>query len=263
MKIALHGATGRMGRTLARLCAEAGDLQIVGAVSDRDDPAIGRDVGDIAGVGTLGVQVGFDLDAALLGADVAIDFSLARATDAFFSSIERAKVPFVMGTTGLSEAQVAKLGRLSELVPLIWSRNMSLGVQVLAELVKQAVSRLGPSFDAEIVEIHHHNKVDSPSGTALRLADAVREARPKAVQRLERAGIVGARPRDEVGVFGVRGGDVIGDHTVYLFGPGERIELTHRAGSRDLFAHGALRAARFLVGKPPGSYTIQDVLADG
>lgn len=261
MKIALHGATGRMGRTLTRLCVEAGDLQIVGAVSDASDPAIGQDVGELAGVGNVGVQVSSDTASALLGAEVVIDFSLARAADAFLSEVERAKVPLVMGTTGLSESQVARLDRLSKVVPVIWSRNMSLGVQVLAELVKHAVSRLGPSFDVEIVEIHHHHKVDSPSGTALRLADAVREARPKAVQRLERAGLVGARPPEEVGVFGLRGGDVIGDHTVYLFGPGERIELTHRAGSRDLFAHGALRAARFLVGKAPGHYTIQDVLA--
>ena len=130
-------------------------------------------------------------------------------------------------------------------------------------LSNQRATPAVPSFDVEIVEIHHHHKVDSPSGTALRLADAVRDARPNAAQRLERAGLVGARPPEEVGVFGVRGGDVIGDHTVYLLGPGERIELTHRASSRDLFAHGALRAARFLVGKRPGSYTIQDVLAAG
>jgi 4-hydroxy-tetrahydrodipicolinate reductase len=137
---------------------------------------------------------------------------------------------------------------------------MSLGVQVLAELVEQAVRRLGPGFDAEIVEIHHRKKVDSPSGTAKRLADAVRAVRPDSVELHGRDGDVGARTNTEMAVLGVRGGDVVGDHTVYLFGMGERIELTHRASNRDVFAHGAVRAARFLAGKPPGRYSFADVL---
>jgi 4-hydroxy-tetrahydrodipicolinate reductase len=137
---------------------------------------------------------------------------------------------------------------------------MSLGVQVLAEIVEYAVRRLGTAYDAEIVEIHHRRKIDSPSGTAKRLADAVRAVRPNSIELHGRDGDVGARTGEEVAVFGVRGGDVIGDHTVFLLGSGERLELTHRASSRDLFAHGALRAARFLVGKKPGRYTIADVL---
>jgi 4-hydroxy-tetrahydrodipicolinate reductase len=137
---------------------------------------------------------------------------------------------------------------------------MSLGIQVLAELVESAVKKLGPEFDAEIVEIHHRKKIDSPSGTAKRLAEAVRVVRPGTKSLHGRDGDVGARTSEEMAVFGVRGGDVIGDHTVFLFGPGERIELTHRASSRDVFAHGALRAARFLAGKAPGRYTIADVL---
>jgi 4-hydroxy-tetrahydrodipicolinate reductase len=250
-----------MGRAIARLCHEAGDITLVGAVCHADDPLLGRDLGEVAGVGVLGVEIQSDVDAALLGADVVIDFSLAPAVDAFLAAVTRARVPFVMGTTGLSEAQLDKLAQAAEVVPYVWSRNMSLGVQVLAELVQQAVTRLGADFDVEISEVHHHSKVDSPSGTALRLADAVAAARPGTVRRLERAGQVGARPREEVGIFALRGGDVIGDHTVHLFGPAERIELTHRATSRDLFAHGAIRAARFVVGKSPGSYGIQDVLA--
>lgn len=261
MKVALHGATGRMGRAIARLGHEAGDITFVGAVCHESDPLRGRDLGDVAGVGTLGVEIQSDVDAALLGADVAIDFSLAPAFDAFLSAVTQARLPFVMGTTGLSPVQIEKLESAGATVPYVWSRNMSLGVQVLAELVQQAVTRLGAEFDVEICEVHHHHKVDAPSGTALRLADAVDAARPGTVRRLERAGQVGARPRQEVGIVALRGGDVIGDHTVHLFGPGERIELTHRATSRDLFAYGALRAARFVVGKAPGSYGIHDVLA--
>lgn len=261
MKLALHGATGRMGRAITRLCHEAGDVSFVGAVCHPEDPLRGRDLGDVAGVGHLGVEIQSDLDAGLLGAEVVIDFSLASAVDAFLSAVTRARVPFVMGTTGLSPVQTEKLERAAEVVPYVWSRNMSLGIQVLAELVQQAVTRLGADFDVEISEVHHHHKVDAPSGTALRLFDAVAAARPEAVRRLERAGQVGARAREEVGILAFRGGDVIGDHTVHLFGPGERIELTHRATNRDLFAHGAIRAARFLVGRAPGSYSIADVLA--
>lgn len=262
MKVALHGATGRMGRTLARLCSEAPDLDVIGAAAAATDPNIGRDIGELAGVGTTGVAVSADVDAALLGADVAIDFSLPLATNAFLAAITRARLPFVMGTTGLSKDQEARLAEVGKVVPFVWSRNTSLGVQVLAEIVRAAVSRLGPSFDVEITEVHHRKKVDAPSGTALRLADAVIEARADAQLLHGREGQVGARTNAEVGVFGLRGGDVIGDHTVYLFGPGERLELTHRATSRDVFGYGALRAARWVVGKAPGSYAIADVLSE-
>jgi 4-hydroxy-tetrahydrodipicolinate reductase len=142
----------------------------------------------------------------------------------------------------------------------MWAPNMSLGVQVLAELVEQAVKRLGLGYDVEITEIHHRKKVDSPSGTAKRLAEAARAARPALREIHGRSGDVGARSDEEMAVYGLRGGDVVGDHTVYLFGQGERLELTHRASNRDLFAHGALVAARFLSGKPPKRYTFADVL---
>jgi 4-hydroxy-tetrahydrodipicolinate reductase len=166
----------------------------------------------------------------------------------------------VCGTTGLSESDRALLDDAAKTVPVLWAPNMSLGVQVLAELVEQAVRRLGPGFDAEIVEIHHRRKIDSPSGTAKRLADAVRAARPNAVAIHGRDGDVGKRTDDEIAVLGVRGGDVIGDHTVFLLGNGERLELTHRASNRDLFAQGAIRAARFLRGKKNGRYSISDAL---
>ncbi len=260
MKLALHGATGRMGRAIARLATEAGDIQIVGAVSHPEDENQGRDVGELAGVGPLGVFVGPDLDSALLGADVLIDFSLAPAFPAVVKAARQAKVPLVAGTTGLTPEMMALVNEAGSEIPVLWARNMSFGIQVLAVLVKDAVAQLGKDFDAEIVEVHHRRKVDSPSGTAKRLMDAVAEGRSDAKALYERHGQVGARTDAEVGVFGLRGGDVIGDHTVHLMGPGERIELTHRATSRDVFAHGALRAARWLATQAPGNYSIEDAV---
>ncbi len=261
MKIALHGATGRMGQALTRLIALAPDLQLVGAACAADDPATGRDVGTLAGVGTLGVEASPDVAAALLGADVVIDFSNASAVPSVAALALRHKVALVSGTTGLQAAAKIALEKTAEQVPVLWAPNTSLGVQVLAEAVEQALRRLGSEYDAEIVEIHHRKKADSPSGTAKRLADAVRAVRPNMRELHGRDGMVGARTDEEVAVLGVRGGDVIGEHTVYLLGPGERLEFTHRASSRELFAHGALRAARFLVTQKPGKlYRIADML---
>ena len=260
MKLALHGATGRMGRAIVALAQPAGDVQIVGAAAASADPNQGRDVGELAGVGTLGVAVTADVASSLLGADVVIDFSIAAAVKPLVALAVKNRVAIVSGTTNIDQSTRDALDRAAESVPVLWAPNMSLGVQVLAELVEQAVRRLGPGFDAEIVEIHHRKKVDSPSGTAKRLADAVRRVRPDARELHGRDGDVGPRTNEEMAVYGVRGGDVIGDHTVFLFGNGERIELIHRASSRDLFAQGALAAARFLAGKKPGKYTIADVL---
>ena len=261
MKIALHGATGRMGQALTQLITQAPDLQLVGAACASNDPAVGKDIGALAGGGTLGVEASPDAAAALLGADIVIDFSTASAVQAIAALATRQKIALVSGTTGLDAAAKQALEKAAEQVPVLWAPNTSLGVQVLAEIVEQALRRLGSDYDAEIVEIHHRNKKDSPSGTARRLADAVRIVRPSTREIHGRDGIVGASTDDEVAVLGVRGGDVVGDHTVYLLGPGERLELTHRASSREMLAQGALRAARFLVKQKPGKlYRIADVL---
>lgn len=259
MKLALHGATGRMGLAVARLAKDAG-FELVGAVSGADDPNVGRDIGELAGIGTVGVVTTPDAASGLLGAQVVIDFSVAPAVAALASLAARQNVAIVSGTTNLDANAKEALERASAKVPVLWAANMSVGVQVLADLLTEALRRLGPEYDVEIVEVHHKRKVDSPSGTAKRLAEAAKKARPELMEIHERAGDVGARKQHEIGVFGIRGGDVIGDHTVHLFGPADRIELTHRASSRELFAHGALRAARFVVGKAPGRYTIADVL---
>lgn len=261
MKIALHGATGRMGQALVRLIHQASDLELVGAVCAPDDPALGQDVGVIAGVGSVGITASADVGSALLGAEVVIDFSSLKALPTLLQHATRKKVPLVVCTTGLNSDQQAAIQKAANEIPLLWAANTSLGVQVLAELVQQAVQRLGAGYDVEIVEVHHRKKVDSPSGTAKRLGEAVKAARPNSRELYGRDGIVGARTDEEVAILAVRGGDVIGDHTVHLLGPGERLEITHRATSRELFAHGALRAARFLATQPAGKlYAIADVL---
>lgn len=263
MRLAIHGAGGRMGRSVLRLAAASDDFQIVGGVCAKDDPALGRDLGELSGIGTLGVVSTADLGAGLLGAEIVVDFSTAQAVSTLAATAARQGVAIVSGTTGIDPATEQALTRAAERVPVLWAANMSLGVQVLAELVERAVRRLGPAFDVEIVEAHHRRKIDAPSGTAKRLAEAARQARPDLRELYGRSGQVGARSEGELGVLALRGGDVVGDHTVFLFGTGERLELTHRATNRDLFAQGALSVARLLQGKPPGRYTIADILGLG
>ena len=260
MKVALHGATGRVGLAVTRLAHAAEDITIVGAVCSSVDPAQGKDIGDLAGVGTLGVQATADLGSGLLGADCVIDFAAPSAVPGLMAVAARQKMAVVSGTTGLDSAGRQALEKAAEAVPVLWAPNTSLGIQVLAELVEQALRRLGASYDCEIVEVHHRRKVDAPSGTARRLVDAVRSVRGDIEELSGRSGQVGQRTDGEVGVFAVRGGDVVGDHTVHLLGPGERLELTHRATGRELFAHGAIRAARFVTRRKPGLYTMADVL---
>ncbi len=259
MKIAISGATGRMGQSITRLAVQE-QLTIVGAIVSSQSAHLGKDAGDVAGAGHLGVAIGDDVASGLLGADVVIDFSRPEGLSRVLSAARRSGIAVVSGTTRLDAAVEKQLDEAAKVIPVLWAPNTSLGVQVLAELVAEAVKRLGPGFDIEIVETHHKGKVDSPSGTAVRLADAARSAREGLRSVSGREGNVGPRAEDEIGIFAVRGGDVIGDHSVHLLGLGERIELTHRATNRDLFARGALRAARFLAGKPAGRYTMANVL---
>jgi 4-hydroxy-tetrahydrodipicolinate reductase len=260
MKLAIFGVTGRMGLAIARLAHAAGDIELVGGVCSDEDPGVGRDIGELAGIGQIGVVTTPDVASGLLGADVVIDFSTAAAVAGLVHVAARQKIAIVSGTTNVDDNAKKAFDKAALSVPVLWAPNMSLGVQVLAELVEQAVRRLGLGFDVEITEIHHRRKVDSPSGTAKRLAEAARNARSELREIHGRSGDVGARSNEEMAVYGLRGGDVVGDHTVYLFGQGERLELTHRASNRELFAHGAIAAARFVAGKPPKRYTIADVL---
>jgi 4-hydroxy-tetrahydrodipicolinate reductase len=237
MRIAVVGARGRMGRTIVAL-AEEQRLEVVAAI----------DTGDRLSV--LGAS----------GAEVAIDFSSPGATTELAKVASEAGIAIVSGTTGLGDEAHAALDRAATKVAVAWEPNMSVGVHVLGALVARAIGMLGSDFDIEIVEAHHRLKVDAPSGTAIRIADIAREARGGARFVHGREGKPGARAPAEIGVHAIRGGDVVGDHTVYLLGAGERIELVHRASSRELFASGALRVARWIVGRAPGRYGMDDVL---
>ncbi len=270
MRIAVHGASGRMGQSILRL-APAEGITVVGAAVSPGSRFLGRDAGEVAGSGMAGVELTCDTASSLLGADVVVDFSTAAALPRLLQLAARAKVPVVSGTTSLDAEAERHLDEAAKLIPVLWAPNTSVGVQVLAELVSLAAQKLGLGFDVEIVEAHHRAKVDAPSGTAERLRRAVAEARaslpadrPGAVRDLVavhgREGNVGPRSATEIGMHAVRGGDVIGDHAVHFLGQGERLTLTHQATSRDLFARGALSAARFVVGKPAGRYAMVDVI---
>jgi 4-hydroxy-tetrahydrodipicolinate reductase len=257
MRLALVGASGKMGRAVARLaCADGVSIVYAMGVTD-----VGRDLGDLAGIGPIGVPVVDGLSPITqAGPDVVIDFSAPGVIPHLAPIAASSGAALVSGTTGLGDEARAALARAAECVPVLWEPNMSLGVHILARVVAAAVQALS-DWDVEIVETHHRAKVDAPSGTALRLADVVRQARTEATRLVHgRQGRPGARAADEIGMHALRGGDIIGDHVVHLMGGGERLELTHRATSRDVFAHGALRAARWIAGKPAGTYALADVL---
>src|ERR1700722_18486870 len=257
MRLAVVGASGRMGRAVVRL-ARLDGAEIVCAVGTTD---IGRDVGELAGTGALGTCVVEGLEAIEHArADGVVDFSAPGAPLALAPIAAAAGSALVSGTTGLGEDAREALERAAARVAVLWEPNMSVGVHVLTELVARAASALA-DWDIEIVETHHRAKVDAPSGTALRLAETAQRAREGALGLVHgRQGMPGARRAGELGMHAMRGGDVVGDHEVHLLGGGERLTLVHRATSRDVFAHGALRAARWIVGRPAGRYTLRDVL---
>ncbi|MFQ5848185.1 MAG: 4-hydroxy-tetrahydrodipicolinate reductase [Candidatus Methylomirabilales bacterium] len=264
IRVIVTGAAGRMGGRVLALAKEAGDLRVVGATERAGHPAIGRDAGEVAGIGPVGVEVAGDLATIITAADVVIDFTAPEASMAHFRTASEAGVPIVVGTTGLSKAQLEEAQRLAGNMACVISPNMSVGVNVLFRVLKDVARSLGDDYDVEIVEAHHHFKKDAPSGTALRMAQVVAEALGRNLEQVGiygRKGIVGERPKAEIGVHTVRAGDIVGEHTVLFGGMGERIEIVHRAHSRDNFARGALRAARFAAQAPKGLYDMGDVLA--
>jgi 4-hydroxy-tetrahydrodipicolinate reductase len=257
MRLAVVGASGRMGRAVVRL-ARADEHEIVCAIGASD---VGRDAGELAGIGAIGTCVVDGLAAIEHArADVVVDFSAPAATRALAPIAAAAGTAIVSGTTGLDESAREALDRASTQVPVLWEPNMSIGIHVLTGLVAAAAAALD-DWDVEIVEMHHRAKIDAPSGTALRLAEAIQRVRSSARLVHGRQGARVARSPEEIGVHALRGGDVVGDHVVHLAGGGERLELVHRATSRDVFAHGAVRAARWIAGRPPGRHTLGDVLA--
>ncbi|MCA1663197.1 MAG: 4-hydroxy-tetrahydrodipicolinate reductase [Myxococcales bacterium] len=263
VRVAVPGAAGKMGRMILKVISETPSAELVAAVERTESPLLGQDAGLVAGIGELGVMIRPELDEALSNADVIIDFTAPSATAWTVSRAAEHEVGVVIGTTGLGEAEKRAVWQASERIPIVLSANMSLGVNVLFGLISQAARALGKDYDVEIVELHHRQKKDAPSGTALAMASVLAEALERdlgKVARYGREGQVGARGADEIGVLAVRGGDIVGEHTAYFCGLGERLEITHRASSRETFARGAVRAAEWLRDRDPGLYDMQDVL---
>jgi 4-hydroxy-tetrahydrodipicolinate reductase len=263
LRVALPGAAGKMGRAIVRVIADTPGLKLAAAVERPGHVELGQDAGVLAGVGPLNVELTDSLDAALASADVLIDFTAPAATAATAARAGEAAVAMVIGTTGLAADHLGAIERAAALIPIVRSPNMSVGVNVLWNLLAAAARALGPAYDVEIVELHHRQKRDAPSGTAMKMAEVLASALGRDLRDIAsygRHGDVGPRPPEQLGVMTVRGGDVIGDHTAYFLGLGDRLEITHRASSRDTFARGAIRAAQWLAGKAPGLYDMQDVL---
>jgi len=252
-----------MGHCLVRALREAGGMSISGALASAQSASLGRDAGDVADAGPVGVAVTADRGEALAGAEVAIDFTLPEATVGNVEAAVAAGVPIVIGTTGLDEERHAAIRRLSHELPVLVAPNMSLGVNLMFSLVARAAAALGDEYDIEIVEAHHRNKVDAPSGTALHVAEIAAGARGQTLADVgihTRAGKTGPRPRGGIGFAVVRGGDIVGEHRILFAGIGETLEVAHRASDRMTFAYGAVAAARWIIGRPPGLYGMRDVL---
>lgn len=263
LKIAIFGAGGRMGRALIQAVSETEGAALAGALENTSSPSIGKDASASAGLSNSGVAIESDAAKALADAGAVIEFSTPAATVEHAALVAARAIPYVVGTTGLSAADEKALAKAAERAPVVYAANYSVGVTLLADLVKRTAGLLGPEFDIEVFEMHHRHKVDTPSGTALMLgrsAAAGRNVKLDDVALRGRDGIVGPRPAGGIGFASVRGGDVAGDHTVIFAGESEQIELTHKAAGRTIFAKGAVRAALWAAGKPPGLYSMRDVL---
>jgi len=263
MKIAIAGAAGRMGRTLTRIASETSGIEIAGGLESSGSPQVGSDMGELAGIGKLQVKVSSDPARLLAQVDAIIDFTVPEATVALGEIAAQKRLVHVIGTTGLSVEDEGKIRDAARKARIVKSGNMSVGVNLLAALVEKIARTLPSDFDIEIMEMHHRHKVDAPSGTALLLGQAAAagrnvELKEKAIRG--RDGQTGARPPGHIGFGSLRGGSVVGEHSIIFAGPSERIELVHRAESRDIFAHGAMRAALWAEDKQPGLYSMADVI---
>lgn len=263
MKLAIAGAAGRMGRVLTRIVHETSGAEIAGGLEGPGSPHLGADMGELAGVGALGVKIESDPLALLARIDGLIDFTIPAASLELAELSAQARIVHVIGTTGIDASGEAKIKAAARHARIVKSGNMSLGVNLLASLVRKVAATLGEDYDIEVLDMHHKHKIDAPSGTALMLGKAAAEGRgidlaTRSVR--SRDGHTGARPPGSIGFATLRGGSVIGEHTVMFAGETERIELTHKASSRDMFARGAVRAGLWAFDKKPGLYSMTDVL---
>ena len=262
MKIAVVGACGRMGRMLIESVLKDGQATLASAIDQPGTPAIGKDAGELVGM-PCGVAVSSDVEAGIARADCLIDFTRPEGTLKHLEICRRHKVAIVIGTTGFDDAGKAAIVAAAREIPVVFSPNMSVGVNVVFKLLDTASRILAEGYDIEIVEAHHRHKIDAPSGTALGMGEVVARALGRDLKQCAvygREGVTGERDPSTIGFATVRGGDIVGDHTVMYCGTGERVEISHKAGSRMPYAQGSLRAARFLAGRTSGLFDMQDVL---
>jgi 4-hydroxy-tetrahydrodipicolinate reductase len=263
MRLIVAGAGGRMGRTLVKAIAETQGLTLAGALESAGSPLLGQDSGVLAGLGANGIVLAADAGALMQKADGVIDFTVPQATVALAALTAQAGIVHIIGTTGIAAGDEAKIGEAAKRAVVVKSGNMSLGVNLLAALVKRVAATLDNDFDIEVLEMHHNKKVDAPSGTALLLGRAAAEGRGIDLDKRSvraRDGQTGARKAGDIGFATLRGGSVVGEHSVIFAGPAERIELAHKADDRMIFARGALKAALWARGQKPGLYSMADVL---
>lgn len=263
LNVAMLGASGRMGLTIVPLLADAVDFRLCGALAAPGDSAVGQDAGVLAGIAPLGVAISRDAAVALDGAQVAIDFTLPGVSVANARLCRERGCAMVIGTTGHDASQGAELQAIAAGIPIVLAPNLSLGVNLLFKLAELAARALDEQYDIEIFEAHHRDKVDAPSGTALGLGAAAAKGRGTTLEQAGvyvRHGHTGVRERGRIGFSVLRGGDIVGDHRLVFAGPGEQVELVHSAHDRSGFARGALVAARWVAGRPPGLYSMLDVL---
>jgi len=265
-RLIVVGAGGRMGRTLIKAIAESPGLRVAGAVESASSPLIGQDAGVLAGQAPLGVALTNDIKSLLGGADALVDFTIPAASLIHAELAARNKLVHIIGTTGFTAGEEAKIADAAKQTAIVKSGNMSLGVNLLAALVKRVAATLDSEFDVEIIEMHHNKKIDAPSGTALLLGRAAAAGRQVELDRCSvrgRDGVTGARRTGDIGFAALRGGTVVGEHAVIFAGPAERVELVHKAEDRMIFARGALKAAQWALGRSPGLYSMADVLGLG
>ncbi len=263
IKVAVCGAAGRMGQRIITSIIEAEGVVFCGALERPGHPQIGEDAGVLAGCGKTDVLITDNLNAVVAACDVLIDFTSPKVSLKNLEVCALQKKSIVIGSTGFTPEERALAVELAKDIPAVLAPNMSVGVNVCFKVLRDVAKTLGDDFDVEIVELHHNKKKDSPSGTAVRMGEVVAEALGRdynKVANYHREGICGERTKEEIGMQTVRGGDIVGEHTVYFIGMGERIEISHRAMTRDMFSRGSVRAARWVVGKVPGLYDMQDVL---
>jgi len=260
MRLIMSGAAGRMGQCIIGLIQRAEDCELTGAVEIHGHPAVGKDAGTLAGCGTLGINVSDTLENVIDQADAVIDFSLPAGTMSNAKICAEHATPLVIGTTGLSSTQTDELRQCVRSFPCVLAPNMSIGINVLLNVLAEMAVVLEKDYDIEVVEAHHRFKQDAPSGTALAMAKTIAKAQGKDFDEVGIYGRQGDRKPGEIGMQSIRAGDIVGDHTVYFGGVGERIEITHRAQSRETFAYGAIQAARWVSTQSSGLYDMQDVL---